>query len=493
MADEQDFELSFVCSELEDDAFRVTAMVGRERISSPFEFQVTVGLTADVPLVFEDFDAILEGTATLAFGPEREHPIHGVVRKVTMHPLTRGDAWDPLYTFTFVPRLNDLRFTRGSWIYQDKTIEEIITAAFELGGDRALVVDDDFEFMLDGSYLAREYTVQYEESVLGFLSRQAEHWGIHYHFDHLAGTDRIIFADGNNHFPQLEEFEEIPFEGRDTGVASETIRAIETVQQMVESQISLREYNYRIPSVELVAPLRPVDALGVGDVHVTGDHFTTPDEGAVLARIRSQELFGRKRRMRAQTTVRGLRAGHRFAITGATPEAFGLAREYVVVGVEHRFEVDGSVGTGRLPYVNYLTLQPIEASFRPARVVAAPKIYGVMHAKIDAEAPDDFNVPVDEWGRYKVVMPFDVAGETGGKSSCWIRLSTPAGGGGWGFAQGLHDKIEVIIVHIDGDPDRPVIVGSVGNFEQPATVRQENANALVTSSRHGITMTFTDS
>lgn len=490
MADEHRFDLNFACSELADDFFRVTRMTGREHISEPFAFEITVTPIEDVPLIGEDFEAMLASTSTLSFGPEREHPIHGVVRRVQMHPIGLREAE---YVLTFVPRFSDLRLTRGSWIYQEKTVQEIITDAFKLGGDQALVEGDDFSFSLDGSYLPREYTVQYEESVFNFISRQAEHWGIHYHFDHLPGVDQIVFGDMNSHFPQLEGFETIGFEPTVGTTVTEAVRSIGLAHQLIEKQVSLREYNYRIPSVELVTPMMAVDGLGIGDVHLFGDHFTTPDEGGVLARIRSEERFCRKLRMNASSTVRGLRAGHRFMLSGAMPEAYGLGREYLVVSVQHSYHTGDETSADSLQYSNELLLQPLEAPFRPARLARQPKIYGMMHAKIDAEAEDESNVPCDDWGRYKVVMPFDVAGTTGGKSSCWIRVMTPSGGSGYGYSQGLHNEIEVGIIHIEGDPDRPVIGGALSNFEQPASVRAENANQTVMGSRQGIVLSFTDS
>ncbi len=484
------FVVNFECSELDPDQLRVASLNGREELSRPFEFRIRVHEKDDLPLLFEDFDALLAGRCTLSFGPDREHPIHGVVRGVRLLPIGHGP---PAYELRFVPRFVDAQLTRGSWIYQDKTPQDIMTAAFALGGDSALQDGDDFEFALDGQYLPREYVVQYEESVFDFISRQAEHWGIFYYFDHLGEAEKIVFADMNSRFPTLEGFEEIGFEPRTGTTVTESVRAIGASQRMVEHQVSLRDYNYRIPSVELVTPLLAIDENGIGDVHVTGDHFWTPDEGGMLTTIRSQELFSRKLRMQAKTTVRGLRAGHRFTLVGAEPEAHGLAREYLVVAVNHSYRTGDEINSQTGPYSNEIELLTYEMAFRPARLTPHPRIYGVMHAKIDSEADDDeVNVPVDEWGRYKVVMPFDVAGQTGGKSSCWMRLASAAGGSGFGFSQGLHVNTEVVIYHIGGDPDRPVIGGAVSNFEQPAEVRRENANQLAMSSRQGIRLIFND-
>src|SRR5690606_30565025 len=126
---------------------------------------------------------------------------------------------------------------------------------FAIPGDTALRDGHDFEFQLEGQYLPREYVVQYEESLFDFISRQAEHWGIFYFFDPLAETDKLIFADMNRAFPQLEDFESIDFEVRSGTTLTESIRSIGVRQRVVEAQVSLRDYNYRIPSVELVTPM----------------------------------------------------------------------------------------------------------------------------------------------------------------------------------------------------------------------------------------------
>jgi type VI secretion system secreted protein VgrG len=484
------FHVNFECSELGEDHLQVLMVIGHEHLSRPFAFNVRVRTTADIPLVPEDFQSIIAGTATLSFGPDKDHPIYGVVRQVTLVTLRDGA---PVWDLLFVPRVRDLELTRGSWIHLDKTPEDIITAAFAVVAEGALQSGDDFEFSLDGTYLPREYVVQYEESVLDFISRQAEHWGIFYFFDHSAEKDKIVFGDMNTHFPQLAGFEEIGFEPRSGTTITESVRSFGAVQRMVEHQISLRDYNYRMPSISLVTPEQEVDADGRGVVHETGDHHWTPDEGLMLAGVRSQERFCRKFRVTATSTVRGLRAGHRFTLVGAEPEQHGLAREYVIVAIKHKYGTGTEINGLAVPYSNELELLPVEVAFRPARITPKPRIYGVMHAKVDSEADDDeVNVPCDEWGRYKVVMPFDVLGTTGGRATCWIRMATAAGGAGFGFAQGLHVNTEVLITHIDGDPDRPVIAGAVGNFEQPPEVRRENANQLLMSSRQGIRLVFSD-
>lgn len=480
------------CSALDPDALIVSRMVGYEEVSRPFCFDLVVRPTSGV-LILDDFEEIMDGTATISFGPDREHAIHGVVRSIEILP-TR-DTEHVSYRFRIVPRLTDAQLTRGSWIYQDLTPEKIIERALTeiLPEGARLTRGEHFDFELAGSYNPREYVVQYEESVFNFVSRQAEHWGIFYFFDHLGEREKVVFADSNAKFPQLDGFAEIGFEDR-VGYVDEEERliSISACQRKVPHRISLRDYNYRTPSLELVTPLAEVDAAGIGDVHVSGEHFWTPAEGNGLAQVRGQELFGHKLRMTAVSRVRGLRAGHRFTLVGSTPELLGLAREYVVLRAEHHYNGEDESGDSEA-YRNTLTLLPYEAAFRPDRITPKPRIYGITHAKIDSEAADDgISAPVDDFGRYKVVMPWDVAGSTGGQASCWIRVATPATGASWGFAQQIHTGQEVAIFHIDGDPDRPVIAGALPNFENPSVVTSQNANVSMFSSRGGIRFRMRD-
>jgi len=493
MAEYDSFIPSLECSELEPDRLVVISLRGRERLSSLYRYELVVQPRDGVPLILDDVTAMMEGAATITWGPDRDHPVHGVIREVETLPTHEASL--VRYRLTLVPRLWDAQLTRGSWIYQDQSVTETIEAALSetLPEAAAFVAGTDFELATDGSYTPREYVVQYEESVFDFVSRQAEHWGIHYSFDHLGETEKVVFGDTNRIFEPLAGYESIAYEprhgvlDRDEGIFELGVR-----YRRVEHQVSLRDYNYRIPGVDLVTEPVPVDETGVGDVHVTGDHFWTPAEGSALAGIRSEELFCRKARLHGASRVRGLRPGHRFAVDGALAAELELAREVLVVGVEHSYE-RGRRGGEDVPYDNRLELLPLEMTFRPPRRTPKPRLYGVMHAKIDSEADDDgLHAPCDEWGRYKVVMPFDVAGETGGKASCWIRLATAAGGGGFGFTQQLHVGNEVALYHIDGDPDRPVIGGALPNFENKSMVTRSNANQAVIRMRGGMAMTFSD-
>lgn len=70
----------------------------------------------------------------------------------------------------------------------------------------------------------------------------------------------------------------------------------------------------------------------------------------------------------------------------------------------------------------------------------------------------------DEYRR-KVQFFWDREGKQNENSSCWMRVSQPYAGRGWGFISIPRIGQEVIVDFLEGDPDRPLIIGSVYNAE----------------------------
>jgi type VI secretion system secreted protein VgrG len=76
--------------------------------------------------------------------------------------------------------------------------------------------------------------------------------------------------------------------------------------------------------------------------------------------------------------------------------------------------------------------------------------------------PKGEEIYTDEYGRVKVRFHWDRSSTEGDKSTCWIRVSQTGGLGNVILPRVGH---EVIIDFLDGNPDRPVVVGRVFNKE----------------------------
>ena len=80
--------------------------------------------------------------------------------------------------------------------------------------------------------------------------------------------------------------------------------------------------------------------------------------------------------------------------------------------------------------------------------------------------PAGEEIHCDEFGRVKVQFFWDREGKKDDKSSCWIRVSHPWAGKGWGAISIPRIGQEVIVDFIEGDPDHPIITGRVYNDDQ---------------------------
>lgn len=81
----------------------------------------------------------------------------------------------------------------------------------------------------------------------------------------------------------------------------------------------------------------------------------------------------------------------------------------------------------------------------------------------DADAGD---ILTDEHGRVKIQFHWDRLGEKNASSSCWVRVSSPSAGNGWGMISLPRIGQEVVVDFLEGDPDQPLITGRVHNAQQ---------------------------
>lgn len=465
----------------------VRELDGREGLSQLFAFDLV--LESPAALSNDTLDELLASKAYLAFGDQEEHRVHGVVREVQL--LASAEPTPVLYRVRLVPKLFDTTLTRGSWVYQDLSAPQIIS---DVLGEFGMHEPDDFELRLTRKYTPYEYKVQYEETDYQFLSRVMEYEGIFFFFEHGDGGAKVIFTDANNAFAPLDGASTLAYDPRGGTVGAETrVSALSRTRRTVAAKVTVRDYNYRTPSTQLTAE-QPVDAAGVGEQVYYGEHFKDVPQGARLARVRAQELAAPRDVFAGVTAVRGLRAGHRFTLESHPVE--GMDQDYVVTALRHTARQAGvstdTPDSERQAYRNEFEAIPHAVPWRPARVTPLPRIVGVIHGKVDASSDGVRATPVDEHGRYKVVLPWDVAGTPGGKASRWIRMAQPASGSGYGVQFPLHVGTEVLLVHVNGDPDRPIIASSVPNMETASPVNAGNATQSQIRTRHGITVTFDD-
>lgn len=118
--------------------------------------------------------------------------------------------------------------------------------------------------------------------------------------------------------------------------------------------------------------------------------------------------------------------------------------------------------------------------YRPPQNTPKPRILGVQSALIVGEKTSQKEqIYCDPSGRVRVQFHWDrqhhfgepLSGEAGRNldvlGSCWVRVSTPWAGSAYGFVAIPRVGHEVLVSFLDGDPDQPMIVGSLYNGPNP--------------------------
>ncbi|MDN4502260.1 type VI secretion system tip protein TssI/VgrG [Alteromonadaceae bacterium BrNp21-10] len=473
------------------DLFQVISFEGTEAISQPFKFSIDL-LSAEHDI---DLEKLVGKEATFSISrDDATRNIHGVI--LAMHQGEEAQFDHYHYHAVLVPRISLMNLSRQNQIYQEKTVPDVVAEELLEGDFCGGLVADDLDFRVTRNYPTREYVVQYKETDLNFISRLMEHEGIYYYFEHQNNRDQIVFCDEKNQLDAIipeNRVSYVPASGL-ASFDSEAIHSFCLQQTQVSSEIILKDFNYRQPHLPLQGNSE-VGELGYGRLYDYGDHFKDPAEGDTLARVRAQAELSKQKVCVGKSDAILFEAGKLMEMLDHYRD--DLNHEYLITRIHHRGgqALPGvsasSQSNSAIAYMNDFEAIPADIEYRPPLTAIKPKLYGILNATIDGEINSN-RAQIDEHGRYKLIMPFDISGNGEGKASRWVRKAEMFGGQGAGMHFPLLKGSEVIWTCIDGDPDRPIITGVVSNPLNKSVVNSENSttNRIVTPS--GIVMEIGD-
>jgi type VI secretion system secreted protein VgrG len=469
---------------------RIEAIRGTEEISAPYRYEATLVSSSALRA-----SGIVgkEATFSIAAG-EHEFAVHGIILEFTaLDPTVAGDF---VYKLVLVPRLKLLDFTMQNQIYgteEPLTLPTLIKDALTGGLVRQSSHSNghemavDYDLRLNGNYPGRSQIAQYDESDLAFLSRSCEHAGVFYFFEHDGSREKAIFGDSNVAFAVANlPSGELPYwRGNVSSAQTIAVTSLQREEKVLPRRIYLSEHNDMMPGMELLSQAE-ISQDGVGFIVQYGQNFATPDEGNGLAIVRAQEIACQGSILRGVSTAPQLRPGYIFTISQHLDSS--LNGRYLVTAVTHSaaapFALGQDSGVEHSAYGNQFTAIPASAAFRPRRVTPKPIAAGLYGAKVDGEGSGD-RAELDQYGRYKLRLFYDDGNSPDGTATQYVTKAQPyAGKNDSGMHFPLLKGTEVVLAYINGDPDRPLIVGAVPNPLTPNVVTSTNStrNRMATTS-----------
>lgn len=439
------------------DKLLLAGFSGSEGISMPFRFDLSLMAqsTIDATKVIGQPVTITIADAT---GGDARY-INGVVSAFAQTGADTTFIW---YRAHIVPALSLLTRRADIRIFQQKSVTDVIEAVLK----EASV---DYTLNVTGSYQPLEYCVQYRETDFAFVSRLMEEHGIFYFFTHTESKHTLVLADASSAHQACAGQATARFHSTTSGSSDEdTVSSWELQHEFRTGKYTLTDYNMETPSTSLTVSEPTTVKMGDNDKYETYDfpgEYGKKGDGEALARVRMQEQEARTIVASGSSSCRAFTTGCRFTLS-EHPQT-GNDGQYVLTVVSHSASNGSFVSANQGPaphYWNTFTCIPFSTPFRPERVTPRPMAYGLQSAIVVGSSAEE--IWVDKYGRVKVQFFWDRQGKKNEQSSCWVRVAQPWAGKNWGFVAWPRIGQEVLVAFESGDPDRPVIVGSLYNAEQ---------------------------
>ncbi len=348
-----------------------------------------------------------------------------------------------------------LSHTSDCRMFLDRTIPEIIK---EVLGKHGIAK---FYAKLTGSYPQLEYCVQYRESDFNFVSRLMEEAGIYYFFEHAEDEHTLVMVDAPSCHTAKQCGAKLKYNQTPQSVArhEETLLTWFPDRQFKSGKFTLKDFNFKKPTDPLLSEKEgggsyQNDKLEIFDYP---GRYYQKDLGDNYAKVRLEAEQAADHRCHA--------SGH--SVTCCPGKLIELAEhpdakqnaEYLIVRASHSYVSDvylaSSSQTSEQIYSGQYEFLPKDINFRIVPHTPKPFVHGPQTAIVTG----DGEIDVDEYGRIFVTFHWDREKQ----QSCRVRVAQIWSGRQWGGIVIPRVGMEVIVEFLEGDPDRPLVTGTVYN------------------------------
>lgn len=444
----------FESPNLHPDDLQIVDFEGVEGLSRLYRYEINLmSKSPDIP-----YESVINEAATLfrrRTGPEIK--LHGIVSEFEIG--AESSSWYA-YHAVVVPRLWALTLTYKSQPYVGRSVPEIIEDVL----NRNNLTGADYELRLSDAYEARSYCVQYKETDFNFISRLMEYEGIFYFFDHSDDSEKLVITDDQASLPAIPNHDVLFFH-REEGMVGkpETISDFSFRQKLVTGKVVLAERNSETPNHRLIVE-SSIDGSLPGERYEHDQHFLEVSAGERLARIRAEEIDAERRTYRGRGSTLAFTPGYFYALDGHYRSQFNT--EYLITEVHHFGAQGGGLPFSKTKeespvYRNTFACIPSTIPFRPPRKAKAPTLPGILTALIESNGGE--YAYVDDDGYYHFKTFFDQTDTGDGSASAPVPAMQHHSGPNQGTHFPHHKDREVIWACIDGNPDRPIVLGGRPN------------------------------
>ena len=438
-------------------AMLAVSMRGEESISNPFLLVIeAVSDRKDIEadkLLYQPVSLTIKRDHVVP-GAESRH-FHGICRR-----FTAGDQRDGAFRYIMevVPKLWFASQTADSRIFHELDAMEIIQKILDENG----VTDS--KVRIQGTKTKRPFTVQYNETDLDFISRLMEEEGWFYYFEFAEGTHTLVIGDKNNGFAAIA----LPgMTVKANATTSDAISSWREYSSTAVGKVTLIDYDFKAPATPVKgeqATVLKTSGADKRDVTMWPALVDKSPAATARARLREEAAEAWARLYQGLGQNPFFAAGGKFTV-GASDWVFGDAGDYIIRSVNHEAVDEAQAAGGRgAHYGNSFQAFPAAVQWRQPLSIPRPRMVGIFNAIV--VGPKGEEIHTDEHMRIKLRFFWDHREDSKEGNTIWARVMQPWAGKGWGWQHIPRIGSEVAVSFVDGDPDHPIVVGSLYNGEQ---------------------------
>ncbi|ALL70549.1 VgrG protein (plasmid) [Paraburkholderia caribensis MBA4] len=486
--------------------------VGTSRLGRHFEFTVDVVSTSSSI----ELKKLIAAPVTLWVQQSDKSylPHNGFV-----HTARRlgSDGTLTSYQIGFASWMHFLRFRRDQRIWQDASVEDIISDVFNSHPQ----AQGRFQFQLATPLPTRSYCRQ-DEYDWNFVHRLLESEGLYGFWQQAKdGKSHTLTITDNLSTLAVMSPCTLTFNRAGTGSEADALAQWSGTRTLQSALLTTRTFDYKSPSGAYnpkgtSIPTMPAQGALPAQAEVyeyTGAYtYGAQDRGDALSRIRMEEWESRAKRFHGAGGARGVDAGRRFTLTGHPDHDSDAAdqREFAVieaiwtiennlpvssdapvfphslqetvaaVRARHQADAGSGVASGNASEGFYRVDIEAQRSTVPYRSPFEHEKPDVQLESAIVVGPQNEEVYTDELNRVKVRFIWDRLNSGDERASCWLRVVQSDTGGGYGGVHLPRVGEEVLVDYVDGDCDRPIVVARVYNG---AAKPQWHSNGLLSGYR----------
>jgi type VI secretion system secreted protein VgrG len=446
MALSQDTRMGTFTCDLGGNVMVIERFEGGEGLSELFEFRLDV-LSEDK---FIDMDKILGTNCYLTLNTMHQ----GVKRHFNgalVEAQRLGTRLDlTSYRLVLRPWFWLLTRTSNCTLFHDRTVPDIIS---DVLGKHAFAL---FKKKLSKPYPVLEYCVQYCESDFAFVSRLMEEYGIYYFFEHTGSGHEMVLADSGSAHVAKPGGTNLKFYTSNI----DQLREQDAINDLVPSRrfrsgkFSFKDYDYHVPTKSMLSEGEAGESYANSalEVYSYPGRYVEKSDGDALAKVRLEAEQALDKRVMVEGNAASCVPG--FLTTVAEHPVSSLNKEYLIVRANHVYKSSNykaGMGSSGDDYFGRYEFLPTEVPFKAPQVTAKPRILGPQTAVVVSEVDD----------KCRIKVKFHWQKEHG--ESRYVRIGHGWAGQGWGDLKIPRIEMEVIVEFLDGDPDQPLVTGTVYN------------------------------